>query len=186
MPGKLYFPDPDRAWPGDTINQDGTARTPMWKQGLEITPDQYDLVQDRSDPEKRAKWGTLFFLDAKEGSEFYDRMASWPVAFDDAIRDACDRHFPPDEWTIYVHGHSTGGPFVHNMLQRIDNVAGLIGRLTGAAVRPGPSGAGVAGAPDALRLDLTRVNAEFGEHDEIALEEGLAATIAWQRRLYPS
>jgi hypothetical protein len=127
MPGKLYFPDPDRAWPGDTINPDGTARTPLWKRGLEITPDQYELVQDRSDPDKRAKWGTLFFLNAKEGSEFYDRMAAWPVAFDDAIRDACERHFPADEWTIYVHGHSTGGPFVHNMLQRIDNVAGLIG-----------------------------------------------------------
>jgi hypothetical protein len=72
----------------------------------------------------------MFFLKAKEGTEFYDRMASWPAAFEDAMIDVCRRNFPPDEYAIYVHGHSTGGPFVHMLLQRVENIAGLIGMET--------------------------------------------------------
>ncbi|MFI5269163.1 MAG: hypothetical protein ACHQ7M_17450, partial [Chloroflexota bacterium] len=29
-PGRLNFNDPTRDWPGDTINPDGTVRTPLW------------------------------------------------------------------------------------------------------------------------------------------------------------
>ena len=97
------------------------------------------------------------------------------------VADAVDRL-----WRILLTGHDTVYNVGGRQLTTIAGVAGLIGRLTGATVIPGPAGPGVAGAPDALRLDLTRVNAEFGEQDEVALEDGLAATIAWQRRLYPS
>ncbi|MFI5267651.1 MAG: hypothetical protein ACHQ7M_09780, partial [Chloroflexota bacterium] len=92
-----------------------------------ITPDQYELIEDRSDPDKRAKWGTLWCLKAREGTEFYDRMACWPLAFMEAMEECCRRELPPGVFTIYVHGHSTGGPFVHLLLQRVANVAGLIG-----------------------------------------------------------
>ena len=64
---------------------------------------------------------------AKPGTQFYLRMASWPKAIVEAMKDICARHFPPDEWSIYVHGHSTGGPFVHTLMQRCENVRGLIG-----------------------------------------------------------
>jgi hypothetical protein len=126
-PGHLYLLDPSRDWPGDTINPDGTARTPLWNIDQPITPDQYELVQDRSDPVLRAKYGTLFFLKAKEGTDFYDRMASWPMAFEEAMKEVCRRNFPVDDYSVYAHGHSTGGPFVHMLLQRVPNIAGLAG-----------------------------------------------------------
>jgi hypothetical protein len=126
-PGHFQFDTPDHDWPGDTLNPDGTARTPLWLRDRPITQDQYELIEDTSDPAKRAKWGTLFFLRAKEGSEFYDRLAAWPAAFEAAMRAVCTRHFPADSDAIFVHGHSTGGPFVHILLQRVENVAGLLG-----------------------------------------------------------
>lgn len=130
MPGRLYFPDPSHDWPGDTINPDGSVRTPLYTVDGGVPADEFDLIQDRSDPDKRAKWGTLFFLQAKEGSEFYDRLAAWPLAFDDAMVAACARHFPAEDFSVYSHGHSTGGPFAHNLLQRVDNAVGLIGMET--------------------------------------------------------
>lgn len=126
-PGHYQFDTPNHDWPGDTLNADGTARTPLWLCDRPITPDQYELIEDTSDPAKRAKWGTLFFLRAREGTDFYDRLAAWPAAFDEAMRAVCARFFPPETDAIYVHGHSTGGPFVHILLQRVANVAGLIG-----------------------------------------------------------
>lgn len=126
-PGHLYFPDPNFNWPGDTINPDGSARTPLWQIDRPTTPDQYELVQDRSNPVLRAKYGSLFFLKAREGSEFYDRLASWPMAFEEAMIEVCRRNFPPAKFSIYMHGHSTGGPFAHMLLQRVENIAGLVG-----------------------------------------------------------
>jgi hypothetical protein len=127
-PGQLYLLDPSRDWPGDTINEkDGTARTPVYVRDQPITADQYELIEDRSDPVLRAKYGTLMFLRARPGTDFYDRLAAWPVAFERAMQEVCARNFPPGEYSIYAHGHSTGGPFVHMLLQRVDNIAGLIG-----------------------------------------------------------
>jgi acetyl esterase/lipase len=125
-PGHFYFESETHDWPGDTLNADGSARTPLWLKDEPITADQYELIEDRADLAKRAKWGTLFFLRAKEGTPFYDRMAAWPAAFEAAMLAVCKRSFPA-EYAVYVHGHSTGGPFVHILLQRVDNVAGLLG-----------------------------------------------------------
>ena len=47
-------------------------------------------------------------------------------AFEMSMRTACARHFPPGEFSIYVHGHSTGGPYVSMLSQRVENVAGVI------------------------------------------------------------
>jgi hypothetical protein len=52
-------------------------------------------------------------------------MAGWPVALEEGMKEACRRHLPVGEYSIYVNGHSTGGPLVHIMLQRIANVAGM-------------------------------------------------------------
>lgn len=123
-PGRLYFPDPSRDWPDDTFHADGTVRTPIWLKDESIAADEYDVMTDASN---RAIYGSRAYAVAKPGTRFYLRMATWPKAFVEAMKNICQRHFPPDEWSIYVHGHSTGGPFVHTLMQRVENVRGLIG-----------------------------------------------------------
>ncbi len=123
FPGRLYLDDPSRDWPADTIRPDGTVRTPIWLKGEYVTPDQYELVRDTG---KRMKYGTRTSARAKIGTRFYDRMAAWPVAFEEGMKEACRRHFPVGEFSIYVHGHSTGGPYVSMLSQRVANIAGVI------------------------------------------------------------
>lgn len=123
FPGRLYLDDPSRDWPGDTIAPDGTPRTPIWKRGEHVTPDQYDIVRDET---QRLRYGIRTVLHAKPGTIFYDRMAGWPMAFEDGMIDAMRRHFPADEYSIYLTGHSTGGPIVFMISQRVPNVAGMI------------------------------------------------------------
>jgi hypothetical protein len=48
FPGRLYLDGPSRDWPDDTIRADGTVRTPIWRKGERITPDQYEVVRDTS------------------------------------------------------------------------------------------------------------------------------------------
>ena len=91
FPGRFYLLDPSRDWPGDVENHDGTARTPLWTKETHITKDQYEIVQDTS---KRESYGTLISLSAKKGTEFYDRMAAWPVAFEEAMKETARRHLP--------------------------------------------------------------------------------------------
>ena len=124
FPGRFYFSDPSRDWPGDVEYDDGSARTPLWSKESRITKDQYTIVQDTS---KREDYGTLVSLSAKEGSEFFYRMAAWPAAFEEAIKETARRQFPEGEFSIYIHGHSTGGPFAMMASQRVPNIAGLIG-----------------------------------------------------------
>ena len=73
-PGRLYLLDPSRNWPGDTINPDGTVRTPIWNKDKLITPNQYEVVEDKSMMER---YGTTILACAKEGTEFHHRMAGW-------------------------------------------------------------------------------------------------------------
>ena len=123
FPGRLYLNDPVRDWPGDTINPDGTVRVPIWRTGESITPDQYEVVRDTS---MRLRYGIRTVARAKPGTIFYDRMAAWPVAFEEGMKDAMRRHFPVGEYSIYLTGHSTGGPMVFMISQRVPNVAGVI------------------------------------------------------------
>lgn len=124
FPGRLYLLDSSRDWPGDTLYPDGTARTPLWSKESKITPDQYRIVKDQS---KRKRYGTFISLEAKEGTELYYRMAGWPVAFEEGIKEGCKRHLPADQYSIYIHGHSTGGPFAFMASQRVPNIVGVIG-----------------------------------------------------------
>ncbi|MDH3239772.1 MAG: hypothetical protein OEO83_03815 [Alphaproteobacteria bacterium] len=121
FPGRLYFPHRSRDWPGDTISADGTARMPIWKRGEVITPDQYRLVHETS---LRDRYGTRTLARAKRGTLFYHRMAAWPAAFEAAMLAACRRHFPEGEYSVYAHGHSTGGAFTAILSQRLSNMAG--------------------------------------------------------------
>jgi len=124
FPGRFYFSDPSRDWPGDVEYDDGTARSPLWSKETRITKDQYTIVQNTS---KRKDYGTLVSLSAKEGTEFFYRMAAWPAAFEEAVKETARRQFSESEFSIYIHGHSTGGPFAMMASQRISNIAGLLG-----------------------------------------------------------
>jgi len=122
FPGRFYFPDPGRNWPDDTIHPDGTVRTPIWKQGELIGRDEYEVVRD---PSKRNRYGTRTLARAKSDTNFWYRMAAWPAAFEEGMIEACRRHFPANEFSIYGQGHSTGGPFICMLSQRIPNMAGV-------------------------------------------------------------
>lgn len=123
FPGRLYLDDDSRDWPGDTINPDGTVRTPIWKRGEYVTPDQYDVHQDES---MRARYGRRTMAKARSGTRFKDRLAASPIALEAACKTAMNRHFPEDEFSIYVHGHSTGGPLQFMMSQRVPNIEGVL------------------------------------------------------------
>jgi hypothetical protein len=123
FPGRLYLPDPSRNWPGDTFNRDGTARTPIWKDGEFIGRDEYDLIKDGAN---KARDGTRTLARAKPGSNFYYRMAAWPAAMEAGMVEANRRHFPKDDYSVYFQGHSTGGPMVSMLSQRVPNCAGVL------------------------------------------------------------
>ena len=123
-PGHLYLLDPSRDWPGDLVKADGSLRTPIWNKDKLITRDQYDVVLDTS---MRPKYGTITMACAKEGTEFYNRLAAHPMAFEEAGKEMMRRHFPVDEYSIYIHGHSTGGPYSFMFTQRVENIAGVVG-----------------------------------------------------------
>jgi hypothetical protein len=106
-PGRLYLDDPSRHWPGDTISADGTIRTPMWLTGEHITPDQYEVITDTS---IRERYGTRTVLHAKPGTVFWDRLSGWPAAFEEGGKQTMARNMPEDEYSIYLHGHSTACP----------------------------------------------------------------------------
>jgi hypothetical protein len=122
FPGRFYFPDASRDWPDDTIHGDGTVRTPIWQRGELITPDQYEVVKDSS---MRNRYGTRTLARAKPETNFYYRMAAWPAAFEAGMIEACRRHFPENDFSVYAQGHSTGGPFICMLSQRIPNMAGV-------------------------------------------------------------
>jgi hypothetical protein len=122
FPGRFYFPAASRDWPDDTVHGDGTVRTPIWQQGQSITRDQYDVVSDAS---MRNRYGTRTLARAKPDTNFYHRMAAWPAAFEAGMIEANRRHFPEQEFSVYGQGHSTGGPFICMLSQRIPNMAGV-------------------------------------------------------------
>jgi hypothetical protein len=123
FPGRLNLDDPSRDWPGDTVHADGSVRTPIWKDGEHITRDQYELVHDTG---RHLRYGTRLFARAKPGTLFYDRMAAWPLAFEEGMKAAMRRHFPAADYSIFVSGHSTGGPFVFLISQRVPNIQGVL------------------------------------------------------------
>jgi hypothetical protein len=132
FPGRHCFDEPGRDWPGDTIKDDGSVRTPIWKRGEHISRSEYDVVEDIS---MRMRYGTRVVARAKPGTNFYFRMAGWPAAFEAGMKAAIARHFPAGEYSVYVTGHSTGGPFVFMISQRVSNIQGVL------AVENSPFGA---------------------------------------------
>jgi len=87
-------------------------------------------------------------------------------------------------WQILLYGkapvYNVGGKSTVTIAQ----LAELIGRITGVPIIIPKIHQEVSGAPEDVRLDLTRIESEFAKQEYIDLEEGLAKTIDWQRRLY--
>ncbi len=121
-PGRFYLENDDRKWPGDTVLADGSLRTPIWLRGEAVGRSDYDVIQDTT---VRSREGTRILARAHPGTRFYDRMAGWPAAFEDAMKETCRRHFP-DDFAILAHGHSTGGPLVSMISQRVSNLVGVL------------------------------------------------------------
>lgn len=128
-PGRHAFHTESRDWPGSNVTAHDyhdymlEVRTPIWLRGEHITRDQYDIVRDTG---QRARYGTRTLAKAKPGTTFYYRMAGWPIAFEQAGIAAMRKHFPEDEYSIFLHGHSTGGPFTMMLSQRVSNIAGIL------------------------------------------------------------
>jgi len=122
-PGRHAFHTASRDWPDDNVNDDGSVRTPIWLRGETIGRDEYDVIYDTG---QRPRYGTRRLAKAKPGTNFYYRMAAWPLALEAGGVAAMQKHFPADEYSVYVHGHSTGGPLVNMLSQRAPNVAGVL------------------------------------------------------------
>ena len=91
-----------------------------------------------------------------------------------------------DLWNILLHGKQA----VYNVGGRstvtIADLAGMIGHLAGATVKLPVQARAIAGAPREVKLNLQRIETEFGPQSRVGLEEGLSQTIAWQKNLYPN
>lgn len=123
FPGRLNLDNPARNWQNDTTRPDGTVCTPVWKAGEQITPGQYEEVRDTT---MHNRYGTRTVARAKPGTTFWNRMAARPAAFEAGMKDAMHRLYPAAGYSIYVTGHSTGGPMVFMICQRVANIAGVI------------------------------------------------------------
>lgn len=89
-------------------------------------------------------------------------------------------------WQAALHGtqpvYNIGG---HSTVT-IGELAKLVGQFVGVPVLFPAQSVEVAGAPEEVRLDLTRPETEFQKTSYVGLEDGLRATIEWQRQLYKS
>ena len=114
FPGRSISPIRPRL-AGKYRPRDGTVRTPIWKKGEVITPDQYDVVKDTT---KRKRYGTRTF--AKPSPTLISTTV-WLLGRPPSRKaeGSLLRNFPEGEYSIYVHGHSTGGPFVSMLSQRV-------------------------------------------------------------------
>lgn len=87
-------------------------------------------------------------------------------------------------WQAALHGsqpvYNIGG---HSTVT-IGELARLVGQIVGVPVSFPAQSAEVAGAPEEVRLDLTRPETEFKKINYVGLEQGLRATIEWQQQLY--
>lgn len=87
-------------------------------------------------------------------------------------------------WNIIEKGtqavYNVGGPTVVSIAQ----IATIIADKTGAKLVIPQIESSLAGAPQEVRVDFTRIMTEFGKTNYVSLEDGLQNTIDWQRRFH--
>jgi len=86
-------------------------------------------------------------------------------------------------WDIALRGqqavYNVGGTSVVSIVE----LASMIARKTGAELFVPDTDDNPIGAPQDVKIDLTRVREEFGMTDYVSLSDGLDRTIAWHRSL---
>jgi len=87
-------------------------------------------------------------------------------------------------WKILINGNQTVYNVGGHSTVAIAKLASMIGEIIGVPVIFPETQAKISGAPEEVRLDLTRIEKEFGKTKYVSLEVGLRATIEWQRALY--
>ena len=87
-------------------------------------------------------------------------------------------------WHVWLHGtdpvYNVGGKSICT----ITELAQMIGCMTGVKVVFPLTPTNLGGAPSDVRLDLTKITTEFRKTHFVTMEDGLRATIDWQRGLY--
>jgi nucleoside-diphosphate-sugar epimerase len=87
-------------------------------------------------------------------------------------------------WKILLYGKEP----IYNVGGRssvtIAGLAKIIGKIVNVPVIFPKIQEGILGAPHNIRLDMTKVEKEFGKTKYINLENGLRRTVDWQRELY--
>jgi nucleoside-diphosphate-sugar epimerase len=87
-------------------------------------------------------------------------------------------------WNVLLHGkepiYNVGG----NSRTTIRELAEKIGKYLDAPVILPSKIQDMAGAPEDVYLDMTKVQEEFNKIEYVILDEGLKNTIEWQRQLY--
>lgn len=87
-------------------------------------------------------------------------------------------------WKILINGIQTVYNVGGHSTVTIAELASMIGDIIGVPVVFPETQAKISGAPEEVRLDLSRVEKEFGKTKYVGIEDGLRATIEWQRTLY--
>lgn len=90
-------------------------------------------------------------------------------------------------WQILLKGRDP----IYNVGGVSSTTIGALAKQIGTSlsvpvVFPEAGTAGMAGAPEDVALDLSKVREEFQKAAFVSLEDGVARTIAWQRALYAS
>jgi nucleoside-diphosphate-sugar epimerase len=87
-------------------------------------------------------------------------------------------------WNVLLFGkdpiYNVGG----NSRTTIRELAHKIGSYLNVPVIFPAADKDMAGAPDDVYLDMTKVQLEFGKNEYVTLDKGLANTIEWQKALY--
>jgi UDP-glucuronate decarboxylase len=88
-------------------------------------------------------------------------------------------------WRILLEGKECVYNVAGCSTVTIAELARLVGEIAGVhVVFPDKEADSISGAPEDVRLDISRFSSEFGKREFIDLERGLKNTLDWQRSLY--
>lgn len=86
-------------------------------------------------------------------------------------------------WFVLLYGKHALYNIGNTDVTTVRDLAGTIGRILGVPVEIPEAQTGIAGAPRAARLDISRYLSEANKAGFVPLEDGLGSTIEWLRLL---
>ena len=87
-------------------------------------------------------------------------------------------------WQVLLKGKETVYDVAGESQTTIFNLAKKISQYLKVPLVTGQKNKGIAGAPEEVRVDISRMKQEFNKHRFVLLADGLKQTIEWQRLLY--